>query len=631
MATYTSHLNLKLPDYSDTADINDLNNNFKKIDDAIASGGTGGGTGGGIVTETDPTVPSWAKQPSKPTYTASEVGARPDSWTPSASDVGADAAGTASGAVAAHNTSGAAHADLRALIEGLTSRLNALADSDDTTLDQLSEIVAYIKSNKALIDAVTTGKVSISDIVDNLTTNASGKVLSAAQGVALKAMIDGIVIPTALPNPQPITINGQRYDGSEAVEVNVAAEGGGATVELDTTLTQSGMAADAKAVGDQLSALNTAIDAKGDPTDEQINTAVSAYLTENPVTGGFSSTLKIAMYNLLMDAVYQSSGHENDKNALLELIGGTSGGGVEEKPEITYYTITKNLTNVSIDNGAASIEAGASYTATLTADDGFTLSEASVVMGGKNVSVSNGVITIDAVTGNITITATATANDTEQPSVGWENGQIISDFIEGEVLNDNGAIVTGGTNTNGSRRTDYIYIYGAQYIRFIGNSSWARYGFYDSAKEFISLQWQGQYAEVPENAVYVVVSGGGENDSYPLNGIQILGAIEPAWTDGVPYELTIVKNEYYESGVIKTYNGWDRTEMVNCYGAGKVVLSSELKYAYCALYDTAGNYYAKPSINNNTIVLTKQTGYVAFSAESSSIASLVVTPFASAE
>ena len=202
------------------------------------------------VEETDPTVPDWAKQPSKPTYTASEVGARPDTWTPTAADVGADAAGTASGAVDAHNVSGAAHADLRALIEGLTSRLNALADSDDTTLDQLSEIVTYIKSNKTLIDAVTTGKVSVSDIVDNLTTNASGKVLSAAQGVALKALIDAIVIPDKLPNPQPLTINGQSYDGSDAVTVT--------TAEIDDTLTQSGKAADAKAVGDQLSALNQA-------------------------------------------------------------------------------------------------------------------------------------------------------------------------------------------------------------------------------------------------------------------------------------------------------------------------------------------------------------------------------------
>ncbi len=39
--------------------------------------------------ETDPTVPSWAKQPNKPSYTASEVGARPNTWTPTAAEVGA--------------------------------------------------------------------------------------------------------------------------------------------------------------------------------------------------------------------------------------------------------------------------------------------------------------------------------------------------------------------------------------------------------------------------------------------------------------------------------------------------------------------------------------------------------------
>ena len=40
-------------------------------------------------TETDPTVPAWAKAASKPTYTASEVGARPDTWMPTAAQVGA--------------------------------------------------------------------------------------------------------------------------------------------------------------------------------------------------------------------------------------------------------------------------------------------------------------------------------------------------------------------------------------------------------------------------------------------------------------------------------------------------------------------------------------------------------------
>lgn len=252
--------------------------------------GTGDETGsGGILKETDPTVPGWAKQPSKPTYTAGEVGARPDTWTPSASEVGADAAGTAAAQVGAHNVSGEAHADLRALIEGLTSRLNALADSDDETLDQLSEIVVYIKSNKALIDAVTTGKVSTGDIVDNLTTNASGKVLSAAQGVALKGLIDAIVIPDKLPNPQPLTINGQSYDGSAAVTVTVSSEGGGTPVEIDDTLTQSGKAADAKAVGDRLSALNEANAAQNTEIAKKANDADLAKVAKsgsyNDLTG----------------------------------------------------------------------------------------------------------------------------------------------------------------------------------------------------------------------------------------------------------------------------------------------------------------------------------------------------------
>ena len=180
-------------------------------------------------TETDPTVPDWAKQSQKPTYTASEVGALPiGTKIPSktsdlqndsgfltehqdlsgyatkgeipktASDVGADASGTAESKVSVHNTATDSHNDIRELISGLTQRLNALADSDDTTLDQMSEVVAYIKSNKNLIDAITNSKVSVSDIINNLTTNLSNKPLSAAMGVELKKLIDAIKVPVNL-------------------------------------------------------------------------------------------------------------------------------------------------------------------------------------------------------------------------------------------------------------------------------------------------------------------------------------------------------------------------------------------------------------------------------------------------
>lgn len=95
-------------------------------------------------------------------------------------------------AVSSHNTSSVSHDDIRILISGLTTRLNALADSDDTTLDQLSEIVAYIKNNKSLIDSITTSKVSISDIVDDLFSTDPSKTLSSNQGRVLKELIDSL-------------------------------------------------------------------------------------------------------------------------------------------------------------------------------------------------------------------------------------------------------------------------------------------------------------------------------------------------------------------------------------------------------------------------------------------------------
>lgn len=207
-----------------------------------------------IAEETDPTVPSWAKQPKKPSYSKSEVGlgnvdnvkqysaANPPPYpvtsvagktgavtlgsgdvglgnvdnvrqysknnpppypvtsvagktgvvTLKASDVGADASGTASKAVSEHNVSDAAHNDLRVALKDLADRLSAALNSDDTTLDDLKEVVTYIKSNRTLIDAITTSKVNVADIINDLITNVADKPLSAAQGVIIKGLIDDV-------------------------------------------------------------------------------------------------------------------------------------------------------------------------------------------------------------------------------------------------------------------------------------------------------------------------------------------------------------------------------------------------------------------------------------------------------
>lgn len=210
-------------------------------------------------TETDPTVPAWAKATSKPSYTAAEVGAdaegaaaavqknlddhegdttahvtsaertnwnskytKPNGGIPKtdlASDVQtslgkADTAiqsldGYAteefvnekfaeiptpdvSGQINTHNTSATAHSDIRTLISELTTKVNNFLDVDDTTTDQLSEVLALIEANEGTLESLTSNKVNVSDIINNLTTNVANKPLSAAQGVILKGLIDDI-------------------------------------------------------------------------------------------------------------------------------------------------------------------------------------------------------------------------------------------------------------------------------------------------------------------------------------------------------------------------------------------------------------------------------------------------------
>lgn len=112
-----------------------------------------------------------------------------------------------------------------------------------------------------------------------------------------------------------------------------------------------------------------------------------------------------------------------------------------------YYTVTKNLTNVTISNNTGRVKEGRGYSADLTPAAGYVLDTVTVTMGGVPVSVSGGMINISAVTGNIVITATAkvyvpnytnlarpgTAND-DSPNTAltadeWLNGYFISNKV----------------------------------------------------------------------------------------------------------------------------------------------------------------------------------------------------------
>ena len=83
----------------------------------------------------------------------------------------------------------------------------------------------------------------------------------------------------------------------------------------------------------------------------------------------------------------------------------------------TTYAITNTLSHCSTSNGATSIQSGGSYSATITADSGYTLAGATVqiTMGGTEITstaYSNGVISIPTVTGVIVIQIAAAKENT---------------------------------------------------------------------------------------------------------------------------------------------------------------------------------------------------------------------------
>ncbi|MCM1234798.1 MAG: hypothetical protein NC489_32245, partial [Ruminococcus flavefaciens] len=140
-----------------------------------------------------------------------------------------------------HNTSTTSHSDMRDLISDLTTKLNALADSDDTTLDQLSEIVAYIKNNKSLIDGITTSKVNVSDIIDNLTSNNTNKPLSAKQGKVLKDLIDTLTttVDSKVDKVSGKGLSTNDYTTAEKNKLAGIATGAEVNVQVDWNVTDT--------------------------------------------------------------------------------------------------------------------------------------------------------------------------------------------------------------------------------------------------------------------------------------------------------------------------------------------------------------------------------------------------------
>lgn len=95
--------------------------------------------------------------------------------------------------IAKHNTHAEAHNDIRVMLRELNTKLSTFLNGEfDADLDQAIEIVDYIKSNRLLIENVTTKKVNVTDIIDDLITPFTDRPLSANQGAVLNSLITAL-------------------------------------------------------------------------------------------------------------------------------------------------------------------------------------------------------------------------------------------------------------------------------------------------------------------------------------------------------------------------------------------------------------------------------------------------------
>lgn len=204
---------------------------------------------------------------------------------------------------------------------------------------------------------------------------------------------------------------------------------------------------------------------------------------------GLDSKASALLITILRNGVYSTDQSANITALENALASGGSGG--EEEPDIPVvpdepdepdvpvvktYTISNELVNVSSSNAATSVNENASYTATLTADEGYALESVTVTMGGVDVTAdvyADGVISIPAVTGNVEILASAT----EEPKEAVLNTDGLLGFFD----------LRNKPNNSGNGSTGY---YDAATVGDGRLYSWAQkgegdeYGAYMNGREF---------------------------------------------------------------------------------------------------------------------------------------------------
>ena len=236
--------------------------------------------------------------------------------------------------------------------------------------------------------------------------------------------------------------------------------------------------------------------------------------------------------------------------------------------DITYHAITRTLSNVATNSTSIDVADGASYSETITFDDGYSMKSMTVTMGG--VDITSEVVTVSSkpvgddvivrykinipeVTGNILIIAKASLRPNFTNLVPYSVNTDGTDYnVDGDGYDNDTYITTNGTlyAKSGYVSTGYIPVSaGAKTIRVAGDGisfddTYCRIAFYDAnfslvknnsgaditpypatnmgtdgkyagvvtEEDATAMTWEisAQYLPIPCNAPYILVTAKGK-------------------------------------------------------------------------------------------------------------------------
>lgn len=157
-----------------------------------------------------------------------------------------------------------------------------------------------------------------------------------------------------------------------------------------------------------------------------------------------------------------------------------------EIPVVVTYSITNTLTHVTNSNASVSVDANDPYTATLTAETDYTIDSVTITMGNVDITSTaynsgTGAISIVSVTGNVVITASASATPAHYTGYIEVNSPTISNNIltvgDGKFIKSNQLFSPNNDTWKvrcKARRTEGLGSYGDLYGSVNSDNSSAR-------------------------------------------------------------------------------------------------------------------------------------------------------------